>query len=61
MIKDTQKLKGSLVAIVTPMNDDGSLDIPSYKKLIAAIVFTPVMNGFTARVWFVYFNINVQI
>jgi 4-hydroxy-tetrahydrodipicolinate synthase len=34
MTKDIQKLRGSLVAIVTPMNDDGSLDLASYKKLI---------------------------
>jgi 4-hydroxy-tetrahydrodipicolinate synthase len=27
-------LKGSLVAIVTPMHDDGSLDLPALKKLI---------------------------
>jgi 4-hydroxy-tetrahydrodipicolinate synthase len=34
MTKNTSKLRGSLVAIVTPMHDDGSLDIASYKRLI---------------------------
>jgi 4-hydroxy-tetrahydrodipicolinate synthase len=34
MKTSTNKLRGSLVAIVTPMHDDGSLDIASYKKLI---------------------------
>jgi 4-hydroxy-tetrahydrodipicolinate synthase len=34
MTKNTFKLRGSLVAIVTPMHDDGSLDIASYKRLI---------------------------
>ena len=27
-------ITGSLVAIVTPMHDDGSLDFPSLRKLI---------------------------
>ena len=27
-------IKGSLVAIVTPMHDDGSLDLDAYRKLI---------------------------
>lgn len=27
-------IKGSMVAIVTPMNDDGSLDLPAYRSLI---------------------------
>jgi 4-hydroxy-tetrahydrodipicolinate synthase len=34
MTKNTSKLRGSLVAIVTPMHDDGSLDLASYKRLI---------------------------
>jgi 4-hydroxy-tetrahydrodipicolinate synthase len=34
MIKNTSKLRGSLVAIVTPMHDDGSLDLAAYKRLI---------------------------
>jgi 4-hydroxy-tetrahydrodipicolinate synthase len=34
MTTSAKKLRGSLVAIVTPMNQDGSLDIPSYRKLI---------------------------
>src|SRR5690349_450565 len=28
------KLKGSLVAIVTPMHDDGALDLDAFRKLI---------------------------
>ena len=28
------KLKGSLVAIVTPMRDDGALDLDAYRRLI---------------------------
>ncbi len=34
MTKNTSKLRGSLVAIVTPMHDDGSLDLAAYKRLI---------------------------
>jgi 4-hydroxy-tetrahydrodipicolinate synthase len=34
MSKNTSKLRGSLVAIVTPMHDDGSLDLVAYKRLI---------------------------
>jgi 4-hydroxy-tetrahydrodipicolinate synthase len=34
MSKNTSKLRGSLVAIVTPMHDDGSLDLAAYKRLI---------------------------
>jgi 4-hydroxy-tetrahydrodipicolinate synthase len=34
MTKNTSKLRGSLVAIVTPMHDDGSLDFDAYKRLI---------------------------
>jgi 4-hydroxy-tetrahydrodipicolinate synthase len=34
MTINTSKLRGSLVAIVTPMHDDGSLDLASYKRLI---------------------------
>jgi 4-hydroxy-tetrahydrodipicolinate synthase len=34
MTTPAKKLRGSLVAIVTPMNQDGSLDIPSYRALI---------------------------
>ena len=28
------KLTGSMVAIVTPMHDDGSLDLDAFRKLI---------------------------
>jgi 4-hydroxy-tetrahydrodipicolinate synthase len=34
MTTNTSKLRGSLVAIVTPMHDDGSLDLAAYKRLI---------------------------
>jgi 4-hydroxy-tetrahydrodipicolinate synthase len=34
MTLNTPKLRGSLVAIVTPMHDDGSLDLEAYKRLI---------------------------
>jgi 4-hydroxy-tetrahydrodipicolinate synthase len=34
MTTNTPKLRGSLVAIVTPMHDDGSLDLAAYKRLI---------------------------
>jgi 4-hydroxy-tetrahydrodipicolinate synthase len=34
MTINTPKLRGSLVAIVTPMHDDGSLDLAAYKRLI---------------------------
>lgn len=34
MTKNSTKLRGSLVAIVTPMHDDGSLDLAAYKRLI---------------------------
>jgi 4-hydroxy-tetrahydrodipicolinate synthase len=34
MTTSAKKLRGSLVAIVTPMNQDGSLDLLSYRKLI---------------------------
>jgi 4-hydroxy-tetrahydrodipicolinate synthase len=34
MTTNTPKLRGSLVAIVTPMQDDGSLDLAAYKRLI---------------------------
>ena len=52
------RFSGSLVAIVTPMHPDGSLDLPGLRKLVdwhvesgtSAIVITPMWPNTAAAV-----------